>query len=103
MLNISASRKNKSPKSAKLNKRKKIIAITSATIIGLSGVGYATAAADQSNLERYNVPIVISEIDDEISMDYHTNSREIGATIKEPSHLNAKPDQITTSKNSKRL
>ena len=36
---------------------------------------------EQSRLERDNVSIVVSEIDDDIKLDYHTTKREISAKI----------------------
>ena len=81
-MNLSINRKNNKPKGGPLAKKKKRSwVIVGGTIVSLAIVGSAANSIDQSNLERDNVPIVISEIDDEIVMDYHTDSREIGAKI----------------------
>ena len=44
-------------------------------------IGYAGGLMEQSRLERDNVSIVVSEIDDDIKLDYHTTKREISAKI----------------------
>ncbi len=56
-------------------------------IVSIVGVSYASAAIDQSSLERDNVQIVISDIDDNISVDYSTNSRKIKAKLSGISQL----------------
>ena len=68
-------------------KLKRGFAIFGAVVVSIIGISYASATIDQSNLERDNVQIVISDIDDDISVDYPTNSRKIKAKLSGISQL----------------
>ena len=77
MLNLFA--KNKRPLLTK--KRKRGLIIFGCIVVALGIIGYAGGLMEQSRLERDNVSIVVSEIDDDIKLDYHTTKREISAKI----------------------
>lgn len=77
MLNLFA--KNKRPLLTK--KRKRGLIIFGCIVVALGIIGYAGSLMEQSKLERDNVSIVVSEIDDDIKLDYHTTKREISAKI----------------------
>ena len=77
MLNLFA--KNKRPLLTK--KRKRGFIIFGCIVVALGVIGYAGGLMEQSRLERDNVSIVVSEIDDDIKLDYHTTKREISAKI----------------------
>lgn len=77
MLNLFA--KNKRPLLTK--KRKRGLIIFGCIVVALGVIGYAGGLMEQSRLERDNVSIVVSEIDDDIKLDYHTTKREISAKI----------------------
>ena len=47
----------------------------------LAVIGHASNVMEQSRLEKDNVPIVISNVDENIKLDYHTDKREISAKI----------------------
>lgn len=77
MLNLFA--KNKRPLLTK--KRKRGLIIFGCIVVALGVISYAGGLMEQSRLERDNVSIVVSEIDDDIKLDYHTTKREISAKI----------------------
>lgn len=77
MLNLFA--KNKRPLLTK--KRKRGLIIFGCIVVALGVIGYAGGLMEQSRLERDNVSIVVSEVDDDIKLDYHTTKREISAKI----------------------
>lgn len=62
-------------------KRKRGLIIFGCIVVVLGIIGYAGGLMEQSRLERDNVSIVVSEIDDDIKLDYHTTKREISAKI----------------------
>lgn len=62
-------------------KRKRVLIIFGCIVVALGIIGYAGGLMEQSRLERDNVSIVVSEIDDDIKLDYHTTKREISAKI----------------------
>lgn len=62
-------------------KRKRYLIIFGGVIASLIFIVYAGNIVEQSRLERDNVPIVISEVEDNITLDYHTNKYEISAKI----------------------
>lgn len=70
---------NKNKPSAK--KRKRGWMIFGGVIAAIFAITQINSAAEQARLEKDNVPIVISDVDDNIKLDYHTNKREISAKI----------------------
>ena len=62
-------------------KRKRGLIIFGCIVVALGIIGYVGGLMEQSRLERDNVSIVVSEIDDDIKLDYHTTKREISAKI----------------------
>lgn len=50
-------------------------------VVTLAVIGHASNVMEQSRLEKDNVPIVISNVDENIKLDYHTDKREISAKI----------------------
>ena len=62
-------------------KRKRVLIIFGCIVVALGIIGYAGGLMEQSRLEGDNVSIVVSEIDDDIKLDYHTTKREISAKI----------------------
>lgn len=77
MLNLFT--KNKRPLLTK--KRKRGLIIFGCIVVVLGIIGYAGGLMEQSRLERDNVSIVVSEVDDDIKLDYYTTKREISAKI----------------------
>ena len=77
MLNLFA--KNKRPLLTK--KRKRGLIIFGCIVVALGIIGYAGGLMERSRLERDNVSIVVSEVDDDIKLDYYTTKREISAKI----------------------
>lgn len=77
MLNLFA--KNKRPLLTK--KRKRGLIIFGCIAVALGIIGYAGGLMERSRLERDNVSIVVSEVDDDIKLDYYTTKREISAKI----------------------
>ena len=77
MLNLFA--KNKRPLLTK--KRKRGLIIFGCIVVALGIIGYAGSLMEQSKLERDNVSIVVSEVDDDIKLDYYTTKREISTKI----------------------
>lgn len=80
--------KNHAPKTLKTSKRKTLTkkqkrgwTIFGGVIIAFMVIGYIDGVMEQSRLEKDNVPIVISEVEDGIKLDYHTNEREVSAKI----------------------
>ena len=55
--------------------------IFSGVVVTLAVIGHASNVMEQSRLEKDNVPIVISNVDANIKLDYHTDKREISAKI----------------------
>lgn len=70
---------NKNKPSAKKRKRGQMI--FGGVIAAIFAITQINSAAEQARLEKDNVPIVISDVDDNIKLDYHTNKREISAKI----------------------
>ena len=56
-------------------------AIFGGIIIAILIITHISNVMEQSRLEKDNVPIVISDIEDDIKLDYHTDKREISAKI----------------------
>lgn len=56
-------------------------AIFGGIIIAILIITHISNVMEQSRLEKDNVPIVISDIEDNIKLDYHTDKREISAKI----------------------
>ena len=50
-------------------------------IISFAVVGHIGNVMEQSRLEKENVPIAISNVEENIKLDYHTDKREISAKI----------------------
>ena len=70
---------NKSKPAVK--KRKRGWLIFGGVVVTLAVIGHISNAMEQSRLEKDNVPIIISNVDENITLDYHTNKREISAKI----------------------
>ena len=70
---------NKSKPAVK--KRKRGWLIFGGVVVILAVIGHISNAMEQSRLEKDNVPIIISNVDENIKLDYHTNKREISAKI----------------------
>lgn len=64
-----------------VNKRKRGWMIFGGVIVAIFAITQINSFAEQARLEKDNVPIVISDVDDNIKLDYHTNKREISAKI----------------------
>ncbi len=62
-------------------KRKRGWMIFGGVIVAIFAITQINSVAEQARLEKDNVPIVISDVDDNIKLDYHTNKREISAKI----------------------
>ena len=62
-------------------KRKRGWMIFGGVIVAIFAITQINSFAEQARLEKDNVPIVISDVDDNIKLDYHTNRREIFAKI----------------------
>lgn len=62
-------------------KRKRGWMIFGGVIVAIFAITQINSTAEQARLEKDNVPIVISDVDDNIKLDYHTNKREISAKI----------------------
>lgn len=62
-------------------KRKRGWMIFGGVIAAIFAITQINSVAEQARLEKDNVPIVISDVDDNIKLDYHTNKREISAKI----------------------
>lgn len=56
-------------------------AILGGIIIAILVIAHVSNIMEQSRLEKDNVPIVISDIEDNIKLDYYTDKREISAKI----------------------
>jgi excalibur domain protein len=56
-------------------------AIFGGIIIAIIIIAHISNIMEQSRLEKDNIPIVISDIEDNIKLDYHTDKREISAKI----------------------
>jgi excalibur domain protein len=56
-------------------------AILGGIIIAILVIAHVSNVMEQSRLEKDNVPIVISDVEDNIKLDYHTDKREISAKI----------------------
>lgn len=50
-------------------------------VVTLAVIGHIGNVMEQSRLEKDNVPIIISNVDENIKLDYHTDKREISAKI----------------------
>lgn len=70
---------NKSKPAVK--KRKHGWLIFGGVVVTLAVIGHASNVMEQSRLEKDNVPIIISNVDENIKLDYHTDKREISAKI----------------------
>lgn len=60
---------------------KRVWAILGGIIIAILVIAHVSNIMEQSRLEKDNVPIVISDVEDNIKLDYHTDKREISAKI----------------------
>ncbi len=70
---------NKSKPAVK--KRKRGWLIFGGVVVTLAVIGHVSNIMEQSRLEKDNVPIIISNVDENIKLDYHTDKREISAKI----------------------
>ena len=70
---------NKSKPAVKKHKRGWLI--FGGVVVTLAVIGHASNVMEHSRLEKDNVPIVISNVDENIKLDYHTDKREISAKI----------------------
>ena len=70
---------NKSKPAVK--KRKRGWLIFGGVVVTLAVIGHVSNVMEQSRLEKDNVPIIISNVDENIKLDYHTSKREISAKI----------------------
>ena len=70
---------NKSKPAVK--KRKRGWLIFGGVVVTLAVIGHVGNVMEQSRLDKDNIPIIISNVDENIKLDYHTNKREISAKI----------------------
>jgi len=70
---------NKSKPAVKKHKRGWLI--FGGVVVTLAVIGHVSNVMEQSRLEKDNVPIIISNVDENIKLDYHTDKREISAKI----------------------
>lgn len=70
---------NKSKPAVK--KRKRGWLIFGGVVVTLAVIGHVSNIMEQSRLEKDNIPIIISNVDENIKLDYHTDKREISAKI----------------------
>lgn len=70
---------NKSKPAVK--KRKRGWLIFGGVVVTLAVIGHVGNVMEQSRLDKDNIPIIISNVDENIKLDYHTNRREIFAKI----------------------
>lgn len=72
----------KEPKKKLLTKKhKRGWAIFAGIVVVFVAIGYVSGVMEQSRFEKDNVPIVISDTEDNIKLDYRTSEREISAKI----------------------
>ena len=64
-----------------VKKRKRGWLIFGGVVITLAAIGHVSNVMEQSRLEKDNIPIIISSVDENIKLDYHTDKREISAKI----------------------
>ena len=50
-------------------------------VVTLAAIGHVSNVMEQSRLEKDNIPIIISSVDENIKLDYHTDKYEISAKI----------------------
>ena len=72
---------NESKNKTSTKKYKRGWLIFGGVVVTLAVIGHISNAVEQSRLEKDNVPIIISNVDENIKLDYHTNKREISAKI----------------------
>ena len=72
-------KENKSKPAVKKHKRGWLI--FGGVVVTLAVIGHVSNVMEQSRLEKDNVPIIISNVDENIKLDYHTDKREISAKI----------------------
>ena len=72
-------KENKSKPAVKKHKRGWLI--FGGVVVTLAVIGHIGNVMEQSRLEKDNVPIIISNVDENIKLDYHTDKREISAKI----------------------
>ena len=72
-------KENKSKPAVKKHKRGWLI--FGGVVVTLAAIGHIGNVMEQSRLEKDNVPIIISNVDENIKLDYHTDKREISAKI----------------------
>ena len=72
-------KENKSKPAVKKHKRGWLI--FGGVVVTLAAIGHISNVMEQSRLEKDNVPIIISNVDENIKLDYHTDKREISAKI----------------------
>ena len=70
---------NKSKPAVKKHKRGWLI--FGGVVVTLAVIGHVGNVMEQSRLDKDNIPIIISNVDENIKLDYHTNKREISAKI----------------------
>lgn len=66
---------------ASTKKHKRGWLIFGGVVVTLAVIGHIGNVMEQSRLEKDNVPITISNVDENIKLDYHTDKREISAKI----------------------
>ena len=64
-----------------VKKRKRGWLIFGGVVVTLAAIGHVSNVMEQSRLEKDNIPIIISSVDENIKLDYHTDKREISAKI----------------------
>ena len=62
-------------------KRKRRWLIFGGVVVTLAVIGHVSNVMEQSRLEKDNIPIIISSVDENIKLDYHTDKYEISAKI----------------------
>lgn len=66
---------------ASTKKHKRGWLVFGGVVVTLAAIGHISNVMEQSRLEKDNVPIIISNVDENIKLDYHTDKREISAKI----------------------
>lgn len=66
---------------ASTKKHKRGWLIFGGVVVTFVVIGHVSNVMEQSRLEKDNIPIIISSVDENIKLDYHTNKREISAKI----------------------
>lgn len=74
-------RHKESKNKTSIKKHKRGWLIFGGVVVTLAVIGHVSNIMEQSRLEKDNVPIIISNVDENIKLDYHTDKREISAKI----------------------